>query len=605
MSLKQNSLVLYKSYPARVVSVGEKIEIELDGGEVKRVRPKDIALLHEGPLAGLTELTPRTADPTEAWELLGSETMALPELSELIFGDDSPSAAWATWLIVSDGLYFGGTPEKITARPRAEMEAEKATRESKAAEKKAWDDFLLRVKSGKLLPGDEKQLSEVELLADGRGAGSRLLRELGSLPTPENAHALLLRLGHWNEFRNPHPVRHEVPLKVPEGEIPPLPDETRVDLTHLAAYAIDDEGSHDPDDAVSIDGDRLWVHVADVSALVSPDSPLDLGARGLTSSIYLPEIMVPMLPPEITTRLGLGLNETSPALSFGIRLGPEGEILDTEIVRSKVRVTRVTYPQVDERLNEEPFKQMWEIAQRYSARRERGTYAKIELPEVKLRLEGDKVTIRPLPALRSRMLVTEAMLMAGEAAARFAIRENLPFPFATQPSPDGVERPAEDLASMFAYRKKIKRSEIKCSPEPHFGLGLDAYARATSPLRRYLDLVAHQQLRAHLDGKTPLTSSEILTRVGAADAVSATIRKAERASNQHWTLVYLKQNPNWRGPGIVVDMQGPRATVILLDLGLEAKVNLRSDVELNSQYNFGVGHVDLPNLSIHLQVREA
>ena len=72
--------------------------------------------------------------------------------------------------------------------------------------------------------------------------------------------------------------------------------EPRRDLTHLPAFAIDDEENQDPDDAVSLDGERLWVHVADVAALVAPDSEADLEARGRGANLYLPERIVNMLP---------------------------------------------------------------------------------------------------------------------------------------------------------------------------------------------------------------------------------------------------------------------------------------------------------------------
>lgn len=78
---------------------------------------------------------------------------------------------------------------------------------------------------------------------------------------------------------NPHPRRLNMPATDPTVSFPPLPDEPRLDLTHLPAFAIDDAGNQDPDDALSVDGDRIWVHVADVAALIQPDSPADLEAR--------------------------------------------------------------------------------------------------------------------------------------------------------------------------------------------------------------------------------------------------------------------------------------------------------------------------------------
>ncbi|MCP4651637.1 MAG: RNB domain-containing ribonuclease, partial [PVC group bacterium] len=57
---------------------------------------------------------------------------------------------------------------------------------------------------------------------------------------------------------------------------------------------------------------------------------------------------------------------------------------------------------------------------------------------------------------------------------------------------------SEDLAGMFACRRKLKPAVLQTIPEKHSGLGLEHYTRVTSPLRRYLDLLVHQQLRAYL-----------------------------------------------------------------------------------------------------------
>ena len=95
-TLRDNSLVLYKSYPARVLKMGEKIEIELAGGETVRVRPKDITLLHSGPVTDIGEIAttqPPKGELLEAWELMSGNTTELTELTELIYGDGSRRAA--------------------------------------------------------------------------------------------------------------------------------------------------------------------------------------------------------------------------------------------------------------------------------------------------------------------------------------------------------------------------------------------------------------------------------------------------------------------------------------------------------------------------------
>jgi exoribonuclease-2 len=382
--------------------------------------------------------------------------------------------------------------------------------------------------------------------------------------------------------------------------LPELLEEARVDLTHLAAFAIDDEGSQDPDDAISIAGNRLWVHVADVAALVPSDSAADLEARARGANLYLPEGTVPMLPEHATRSLGLGLAEISPALSFGIDVHPEGDIVGVEIVPSWVRVTRLTYDEVETRLAEAPFQRFDQLTQTLASRRQGHGAINIALPEVKVLLQAGQVSLCPLPPLRSRALVQEAMLMAGVAAARYAMEHGIPFPFTTQDPPETSELP-EGLAGMYALRRTLKRSQQTTVPGAHAGLGLDVYARVTSPLRRYLDLVGHQQLRAYLRGTTLLGEQEVLARVGAAEAVTGAVRHAEALTDRHWTLVYLLQHPDWRGEGILVDKRERRGTILIPTLGLETRLHLHEDWPLNCALSLTLSGINLAELEVYFQ----
>jgi len=600
-SFVPDSLVLYKVRPARVIAVGDKIDIELEAGKTKRVRDKDISLLHPGPVARLSDLHEPDGDIDEAWSLLEGARTDLRELSELAFGAYTPSSAWAAWREVADGLYFEGTPEAITGRPAEQVEADRAAREAKAVADAAWDGLIGRLAAGEMVPEDRKALAEVERLACGRAQGSRILGALGRAETPENAHRLLVSVAYWESTHNPHPVRLEVPLAAPEVAVPELPEEPRIDLTHLAAFAIDDEGNEDPDDAISLDGDRLWVHVADVAALAPSGSDLDLEARSRSANLYLPERVVPMLPDEVTRRLGLGLQGVSPALSFGMRLDGEGEITDIEICPSWVRVTRLTYAEVDQRLRETPFDRIGDLTRLFRTRRmERGA-ATLELPEVTVRVVDGEVRIRPLPRLRSRELVTDAMLMAGEAAARFALERGIAIPFATQAPPDEQRRPAT-LSEMYAYRRLLKPSQASTVHALHAGLGLEAYARATSPLRRYVDLLTHQQLRAHVLGRDTLDAETVSQGIAAAEAGSGLVRKAERLSNQHWKLVYLSQTPGWRGEAQVVEADERKLTVMIPALAMETRLRARGGLGPNDRLELAVREVNLPVQAVYFRV---
>ena len=204
-------------------------------------------------------------------------------------------------------------------------------------------------------------------------------------------------------------------------------------------------------------------------------------------------------------------------------------------------------------------------------------------------------------SVQSRNLVTEAMLMTGEAVARYALQHGIPVPFTTQDPPRSEDRPT-DLGGMFALRRALQPSQYSTIPGPHAGLGMEVYTQATSPLRRYLDLVAHQQLRAHITGEGLLDNTQIIERVGATEAVSGNVRRAERLSRQHWTLVYLLQHPGWSGEGIVVERRGQRTTALIPQLDLDARLRVRRDLPLNSTVPVAVRQVDLPRLAAHFRI---
>ena len=197
-------------------------------------------------------------------------------------------------------------------------------------------------------------------------------------------------------------------------------------------------------------------------------------------------------------------------------------------------------------------------------------------------------------------MVCEAMLLAGEAAARFAVERSIPFPFATQAPPDTRDLPP-GLAGMFALRRCLQPAQLRSVPSLHAGLGLELYAQCTSPLRRYLDLVVHQQLRAYLRGTDLLDQQKLLERVGAAEAISRSARQAGRLAARHWALVYLRQQEGWQGGGVLVDRRGRGAIVLIPELGLEARVYLGEDCPLDSKVALVLASVDLAQLEAHFQ----
>ncbi|VGO15014.1 Ribonuclease R [Pontiella desulfatans] len=616
-NFKSHSLVLYKNAPAVIDQVGDKIAIRLAGGKNVNVRPKDIQLLHLGPLQHLSDLD-ATPDGSveETWELLQGETVELAELAELIYGEASPVTVWHAWQVLHAETHFSGSIEEIVARPEAEVEAILGKQREKEQEAARWQGYLQRVKDHAIqLEEDGGHLYDVERQAYRQASTNRTLKALGMEIAPEKAHRLLLQLGLWNETVNPYPAQFDCATSQPELQVPELPEEPREDLTALETFAIDDDNCSDPDDAISLDGNCLWIHVADAAALVKADSPLDREARARGANLYLPEIVINMLPEAVTSILGLGLQEISPALSFKIGVGDDGTPTCLKITPSLIRVQRLSYSAADQLMETAPFQEMSVITERFRQRRIATGAAEINLPEVKLKttLDGElynlsgrhelafmepcgfSVQISDLPRLKSRDMVTDAMLMAGEAIAAFCIEKEIPVPFACQPPPDEPGTP-QTMAEMFAYRKKFKRSGLHLDPDLHAGLGLEHYTRATSPLRRYSDLLVHQQVRAFVGGESLIGEAEMLVRMSEAETGGGNTAMAERLSNRHWTLLHMQQHPETVYRGVVVDKRDERGTVLIPELAIDVKMRRMADVELDEEVQVQLLQINLPEL---------
>jgi exoribonuclease-2 len=617
-----NSLVAYKNHPALVTeTLGDKLGISLLGGEKIKVREKDIELIHPGPctLAGLKELLSAGdtggIDVKGAWELITGTKVPLKDLAELVYGAYTAKTAWAAYGLLREGLYFSGSIGAISSRDPGAVAADEQKRSLKQRDQADREDFLGRFKSGTLnLPQDGRFFQDVEALAYGRTDKSRTLRDLGKSETPQEAHRLLLTSGLWTPWVNPHPARFGLSLssaRLPPD--PPPPDEERFDLTHLDAYAIDSPWSNDPDDALSLEGNCLYVHIADPAASIFPGSPVDIEARGRGSTLYLPEGAFRMLADEALSLYALGISAelspgdstgdpqsgVSPALTFKMLLGEDGAILETDIFPSRIRAIRLTYAAADTTPALEP---LFRVAERNLLRRLAAGAVAIDLPETHMYASEGKVSIDLLESYRSAELVRECMLLAGEGAARWALQKRLPFPYISQETGDLPKSPLSGMAGSYQLRRCMRPRTLSVKPGLHWGLGLDQYTQVTSPLRRYTDLLAHQQIRAFLRGRTPLSEDEVLVALASGEAAASAAGQAERVSRAHWTAVYLSDKKNSPWEGIVMEPKGNRAVVMIPALGLETQTASNRDLAANDRIMLTLSAVKIPEMEISFSI---
>ena len=127
----------------------------------------------------------------------------------------------------------------------------------------------------------------------------------------------------------------------------------------------------------------------------------------------------------------------------------------------------------------------------------------------------------------------------------------------------------------------------------HAGLGLEAYIRVTSPMRRYLDLIVQHQLINYLSGLELLSEDDIKSRIKVNNASMSKINKAIRQSVEHFRCVYFKQNRSWEGEGIVIEIIGNKTLLMLPEFAMITQVKVKIKPKLEDKINLKVSSIDL------------
>ena len=632
--MEKKSVVLYKNQAALVedregdkylvkylVSPATATGKKAVYGEQK-VREKDVILLNSSVCSSLDAVLSSNPENfkdsiTEAWELLTSdestakEAISFSELCDLACGGLKADDSFAFYKALADGLLFSLNQNEIkngnllfTPRSQEEIDLINQKNYEKEHESEIRQAFIARLKQKKLnLPEDAKFMGEVEAFALCKTDKSKVMQEAGFSQTIEKAHKLLIDTGIWDYTKNPHPSRFGFSFSSASDQLGPMPDEERVEVPGIA-YAIDSEHSNDPDDAVAFDGSYLWVHIADPASSVLPDSKIDLAARGRGTTLYIPEGASRMLCESCLEDYALGLKEDSRALSFRLKLSDDCQVEECSVLKTKVTVHRMTYKEAEEKKDSPELKPLFEIARKNKARREANHAVTIQMPEVSISVDKEtkKVTIEADEKYESNGMIAELMILAGEGAAKFAFKNQIPFPFVSQEAPEFPDKIPEGLAGDFAKIKCMRKRSVGITPAPHAGLGLSFYSQVTSPLRRYGDLIAHQQLRAFIDGRRLMPKDEMLEKVAAGDAASIAAKKASRKSDTHWKLVYLLQNPEMTFEGVCIDIRGSEALFLIPSIDMQTTIKGITDVKLNDVRTLKMKKADIPELTADFDI---
>jgi ribonuclease R len=372
---------------------------------------------------------------------------------------------------------------------------------------------------------------------------------------------------------------HAIPDEVGE------PEPGRQDVRGLYTVTIDPVDARDFDDAISLerhdDGWRLGVHIADVGFYVPWDSVIDEEARQRSTSVYLVDRVLPMLPEQLsngTCSLKPGVDRFS--FSVMMDLDRTGLVERYQLFPSVMRSDRrLDYDEVDgwlmhdagfpDAVCERLLKDFREVAGLIGKRRvARGglDFESVE-PRVQLDAEGHPMGVTLRERTVATNMIEEAMILANEVVAQHMVRREAPMVFRIHedPDPDALAQvsvilkefdyPIKDIHGAtpqtfqkliaFAHNRPerllinslvlrtLKRARYADHLGSHFGLASEAYCHFTSPIRRYPDLIVHRLLRAELTRSLdkPPTADMVPELAWLADRSSLMEREAESAEN--------------------------------------------------------------------------
>ncbi|MBA2882951.1 exoribonuclease-2 [Desulfosalsimonas propionicica] len=436
-----------------------------------------------------------------------------------------------------------------------------------------------------------------------RQATARAILTRAGVDSAESIFSVMVRAGHWQAHENLDLYRYEIPMEFPgpvlknaaelDGAADQIPEDAhRRDLTELDIITIDGQGTMDYDDALSVQEAgknlRIGVHISDVAARVEKGGVIDQDVISRGTSIYMPDLKIPMLPATLAEDVcSLVEGQRRPAISTFFTVTPYGEVVDYEIVPSVIRVSRqMSYSETDAvAQSDDRIRALHAAAQAFKKRRLENGAVQILLPELYLRVcSADDIRVRVLDRESpGRLLVAEMMIMANWVMARFLAEKQMPAIFRAQNHPRGRLYSGTDEGTLFQnwmQRRMLSRVILGTRADYHSGLGLDAYITATSPIRKYFDLVTQRQLRACLGLEQGYSDSQIEEILQLLQPPLTHARLVQNRRMRFWILKYLEGMIGSKAEAIVLDRRRDGYTILLRDYLMEARLPSSAGVEL-------------------------
>jgi exoribonuclease-2 len=586
--------------------------LQVEAPHGRRSKVKSSAVLFRFDAGGLGEFmgaAQKVAEGIDAdflWECSGQEEFGFDVLAREYFGRAPQPVESAGLLLKLHGapMYFYKKGRgRYKAAPPEALKAALASVERKRREAEQRDGYVAQLVESKLpaefaplkarlLYNPDRQSLEWKAIEEAcerlRTTPARLFERCGALPSSHDYH-----LGRF--------LAEFFPRGTGFPELPPPATPPELPLAEAEAFSIDDAATTEIDDAFSVaqlpgGKMRIGIHIAAPALGIAPGSAIDACARERLSTVYFPGGKITMLPEPAIAAHTLAQGRACPALSLYLDLAPDGTVaaqatrvervpiaenLRHDALEAAFNEVTLAAGRIEHRYGEE-LAILWRFA---TAREEarRGAAAEAEpRAEYSFHVAGDRVRIvrrhRGTPIDR---IVSELMILVNGAWGRDLAQAGA-----------GAIYRVQD-------RGKVRMSTV---PSGHEGLGMESYAWASSPLRRYVDLVNQRQLIALALCEAPpypANDERVLTAMRDFEQAHEAYGEFQRQMERYWCLRWLIQEDVHAATASVI-----REGLVRFDeLPLVVRLPSLPALAPGTRVELAVGEPDLLELSLRCEFR--
>lgn len=572
-----------KFLAGRILSEAESsAQIELDSGKRVKVKAANMLLKFDKPtpaeLIAQAQTLSDDIDPQLAWEFAPEQEFGFADLARDYFSENASvtEQVAALFKLFEAPHYFRRAGKgRFKKAPAEIVQQALAAIEKKAQIQAQIDGWAAELVNGQCPAPVQQQLYKILFRPDKNAPEYKAVVE-ASRKAQLAPLALLQKAGaidssyqfHWQRFLFDNFPKGTgfpaVTAPLPPGDLP---------LATVEAYSIDDSATTEIDDALSVQGLGtgqviVGVHIAAPGLAIEPGSALDHLGRSRYSTVYMPGYKVTMLPDEVVQIYTLDEGRANPAVSLYVTYDEATlEVLNKETRLERVPVvTNFRYDKLDHIATEawltDPALQvedtpqslldkrdelsfLYRLSRHLKAGREvvRGKPENFNRPDYNFRLQGNgdqvpngsetvQISVRKRGAPLD-LIVAEAAIVANSSWGQLLADHGVP----------GIYRSQASLAPGIKVRMSTKAL-------PHAGIGVKSYVWATSPLRRYTDLVNQWQIIACArNGATAALvapfkpkDAELFSIISGFDAAYSAYNGYQAGMERYWTLKYLAQN---------------------------------------------------------------